>query len=55
MIDIKAREPRLEDFPVVQPNREIEFSIDLVLETAPLSIALYRIAPTELKELRVQL
>lgn len=30
--------------------REVEFSIDLVLETAPISKAPYRMAQTELKD-----
>ncbi|KAG8503507.1 hypothetical protein CXB51_001514 [Gossypium anomalum] len=37
------------------PNREIEFAIDLLPGTAPISIAPYRMAPTELKELKAQL
>ena len=37
------------------PNREIEFSIDLLPGAAPISRAPYRMAPTELKELKEQL
>ena len=37
------------------PQREIEFKIDLYLGTEPISIAPYRMAPLELKELREQL
>ena len=37
------------------PDREIEFSIDLLPGTAPISKAPYRMAPTELKELKEQL
>ncbi|NAW44950.1 RNA-directed DNA polymerase [Salmonella sp. gx-f4] len=37
------------------PNREIEFAIDLLPGTAPISIAPYRMVPTELKELKAQL
>ncbi|KAA3461426.1 reverse transcriptase [Gossypium australe] len=37
------------------PVREVEFSIDLVPGTTPISIAPYRMAPTELKELKAQL
>ena len=44
-----------EDLPGLPPNREIEFVIDLVPGTAPISKAPYRMAPTELKELKVQL
>ena len=36
-------------------NREIEFSIDLLPSTAPISKAPYRMALTELKELKEQL
>ena len=37
------------------PKKEVEFVIDLVPGTAPISKAPYRMAPTELKELKVQL
>ena len=37
------------------PDREIEFSIDLQPGTTPISQASYRMAPVELKELKVQL
>ncbi|GKV43011.1 hypothetical protein SLEP1_g50353 [Rubroshorea leprosula] len=57
---------RLEDIPVVcefldvfledllgfSPDKEIEFAIDLVPGIKPISKALYRIAPVELKELK---
>ncbi|KAA3470230.1 Retrotransposon protein [Gossypium australe] len=33
-------------------EREVEFAIDLILGTAPISIPLYRMALTELKELK---
>ena len=42
----------LEDLP---PNRAVEFSIDLVLGTSPISISPYCMVPTKLKELKVQL
>ena len=32
------------------PHREIEFSIDVVPDTAPISMSPYRMAPVELKE-----
>ncbi|KAA3474332.1 DNA/RNA polymerases superfamily protein [Gossypium australe] len=35
--------------------REVDFGIELTLSTVPISIALYRMAPTELKELKAQL
>ncbi|KAA0041947.1 ty3-gypsy retrotransposon protein [Cucumis melo var. makuwa] len=37
------------------PKREIEFAIELELGTVPISKAPYRMAPAELKELKVQL
>ena len=37
------------------PEREIDFPIDLVLGTAPISLPPYRMAPFELKELKTQL
>ncbi|KAA3457139.1 Retrotransposable element Tf2 [Gossypium australe] len=45
----------LEELPGLPPVREIEFEIELTPGTAPISIALYRMAPTELKELKAQL
>ena len=44
-----------EDLPGLPPDREIEFVIDLVPGTAPISKAPYRMAPAELKELKEQL
>ena len=43
------------DLSGLLPTRAIEFSIDFVLDTLPISIPPYHIAPTELKELKVQL
>ena len=37
------------------PEREIEFGIDLLPNTTPISITPYRMALVELKELKVQL
>jgi hypothetical protein len=62
-------ELKLEDVPIVcdypdvfsevysglPPDREIEFTIDLVPGTQPIHKAPYRMAPTELKELKEQL
>ena len=45
----------LEDLPGLPPDREIEFIIVLIPGTAPISKAPYRMAPSELKELKVQL
>jgi hypothetical protein len=61
--------PQLDQVPIVRefinvfpddllglpPNREIEFCIDLVLGTEPISMTPYRMAPTELRELKEQL
>ena len=44
-----------EDLPGLPPNREVEFTIDLVPSIGPISKAPYRMAPTELKELKEQL
>ena len=38
-----------EDLPGLPPDREIEFEIELAPGTEPISIAPYRMAPTELK------
>ncbi|KAL6332309.1 hypothetical protein AAG906_004872 [Vitis piasezkii] len=39
-----------EDPPGLPPKRKVEFTIDLALETTPISKAPYRMAPMELKE-----
>ncbi|RVW11915.1 Retrovirus-related Pol polyprotein from transposon 17.6 [Vitis vinifera] len=44
-----------EDLPGLPPEREVEFTIDLVPGIGPMSKAPYRMAPVELKELKVQL
>ena len=60
---------RLEDIPVVRefpdvfpedlqgipPDREVDFQIELAPRTEPISKAPYRMAPLELKELKVQM
>ena len=43
------------DLPGLPPDREIEFCIELIPGTAPISRAPYRLAPAELKELKAQL
>ncbi|XP_070034768.1 uncharacterized protein [Nicotiana tomentosiformis] len=67
--DADAQIPTLQSVPLVNafqevfskdllgvlPNREINFGIDLFLDTKPISISPYRMAPTELKEIKVQL
>jgi hypothetical protein len=67
--DVNMKVPRMEqvsivkefidvfpdDLPGLPPNREIEFCIDLVSGTKPISMAPYRMAPAELKELKEQI
>ncbi|BBG96968.1 transposable element gene [Prunus dulcis] len=69
VIDTRDHGLKLEDIPVVQEfpdvfpedlpglphHREIEFTIELVRRTNPISQAPYRMAPVELKELKIQL
>ncbi|WVZ85122.1 hypothetical protein U9M48_032075, partial [Paspalum notatum var. saurae] len=44
-----------EELPGLPPDRNVEFSIELVLGTAPVSKRPYRMTPDELKELKTQL
>nr|GEY11496.1 putative reverse transcriptase domain-containing protein [Tanacetum cinerariifolium] len=44
-----------EDFPGLPPARLVEFQIDLIPGAAPVAQALYRLAPSEMKELSEQL
>ncbi|GJY17266.1 putative reverse transcriptase domain-containing protein [Tanacetum coccineum] len=44
-----------EELPGLPPSRQLEFQIDLVLGVAPVARAPYRLAPSEMKELSVQL
>ena len=63
--DLQTKEPSLEDIPIAKhflddlpilpPSREIEFTIDLIPRTIPISKPPYRMAPLELRELKVQL
>ncbi|KAG8503035.1 hypothetical protein CXB51_000845 [Gossypium anomalum] len=69
VLDSKVSERKLETVPIVckypkvfpeellglPPVREVEFGIELVPGTTPISIAPYRMAPAELKELKAQL
>ena len=41
-----------EDLPGLPPDRQVEFRIDLLPGTTPIAKAPYRLAPTEMKELR---
>ncbi|WMV30780.1 hypothetical protein MTR67_024165, partial [Solanum verrucosum] len=43
------------DFPGMPPHRDIDFCIDLEPSTRSISIPPYRMAPTELKELKAQI
>jgi hypothetical protein len=44
-----------DEIPDVLPEREVEFGIDLVPGTRPISMAPYRMSPSELAELKKQL
>ncbi|KAG8503648.1 hypothetical protein CXB51_001631 [Gossypium anomalum] len=44
-----------EELPGLPPVRKVEFGIELIPGTTPISIAPYRMAPLELKELKAQL
>jgi hypothetical protein len=69
VVDLQKKELEIKDIPIVRefpdvfpedlpglpPDREVEFSIDLVPGTAPISKAPYRMAPAKLKELKGQL
>ena len=44
-----------EELPGIVPDREIEFTIELVPGASPISIAPYCMAPAELLELKMQL
>ena len=68
-VEVKEEEMKIEDIPVVRefsnvfpeelsglpPQREIYFEIELVPGVQPISKTPYRMAPTELKELKAQL
>ena len=68
-MDKRQEGTRLEDIPIVKefpdvfpddisglpPDREVEFTIDLIPGTKPISIPPYRMAPVELRELKAQL
>ena len=43
------------DITGLPPDREVEFTIDLILGTEIISIPPYRVAPVELRELKAQL
>jgi len=68
-MDAQSKVEKAEDIPVVCEfrdvfpeewaglplQREIDFEIELVPNAQPISKASYRMAPTELKELKIQL
>ncbi len=69
VVDIQVGSPALRDIPIVYdfsdvfpdelpglpPKREVQFEINVMPGVDPISIAPYRMAPAELKELKVQL
>ena len=65
VVDRRQEGTRLEDIPIVKefpddisglpPDREVEFTIDLIPGTEPISIPPYRMSPIELRELKAQL
>jgi len=69
VVETKIPEVPLRNIPIVQefsdvflekilrmpPPREVEFCIDLIPRSTPISRAPYRMAPVELKELETQL
>ncbi|XP_075111726.1 uncharacterized protein LOC142181934 [Nicotiana tabacum] len=44
-----------DELPGIPPDRDIDFGIDVLPDTRPVSIPLYRTAPAELRELKEQL
>ena len=44
-----------DDIVGLPPDREVDFTIDLILGIVPISIPPYRMAPAELRELKAQL
>ena len=44
-----------EELRGIPPKREVDLSIEILPETTPTSRAPYRMAPTKLKELKIQL
>ncbi|KAJ0531230.1 putative nucleotidyltransferase, Ribonuclease H [Helianthus annuus] len=69
LVIIEEPKPKIEDLPVISeypevfpeelpglpPDRQVEFRIDIIPGAAPITRAPYRLAPTEMKELRTQL
>ena len=44
-----------EDFPMVPPERQVKFKIDLVPGATPVAKAPYKLAPPKIQELSIQL
>ena len=44
-----------EELPSIPLEKEVDLSIKILQRTAPISKAPYKMAPTELKELKIQL
>ena len=44
-----------EELPGLPPEREVNLFVEILPGTIPISRALYRMAPTKLKELKIQL
>ncbi|XP_049397400.1 uncharacterized protein LOC125861582 [Solanum stenotomum] len=69
IVDTQLKSPCIKDIPVVcdfpevfpenisglPPKREVEFPIELIPGSTPISITPYRMAPAELRELKAQL
>ena len=69
VVDRRQEGTRLEDIPIVKeftdvfpddisglpPNREVEFTIDLIPGTEPIFIPPYKMSPAELRELKARL
>ncbi|XP_004516866.1 uncharacterized protein [Cicer arietinum] len=55
ILALRANKLKRRELPLLPPDREIEFSIDLVPNTHHISISPYRMTPAELKELKEQL
>ena len=45
----------LEELPGLPPEREVDLFVEILPGTAPISRAPYRMAPTELNKLKIQL
>ncbi|KAM0058195.1 putative nucleotidyltransferase, Ribonuclease H [Helianthus debilis subsp. tardiflorus] len=68
-VTVDNPKPKIEDIPIISeypdvfpdelpglpPERQVEFRIDILPGSAPIARAPYRLAPTEMKELRTQL